>query len=37
MTGADGTYSRAAFVRDFLAFMSGRERSTPYDPLLADA
>ncbi|MEU6591835.1 oxygenase MpaB family protein [Streptomyces sp. NPDC046881] len=35
--GADGTYTRAAFVRDFLAFMSGRERSTPYDPLLADA
>ncbi|MEV7090666.1 oxygenase MpaB family protein [Streptomyces sp. NPDC093085] len=29
-------YSRAAFVKDFLAFMSGRRRSTPYDPLLAD-
>ncbi|MEU6600137.1 oxygenase MpaB family protein [Streptomyces flaveolus] len=37
MAGADGTYARGAFVRDFLAFMSGRERSTPYDPLLADA
>ncbi|MEU2062748.1 oxygenase MpaB family protein [Streptomyces sp. NPDC013455] len=37
MTGSDGTYSRGAFVRDFLSFMSGRERSTPYDPLFADA
>ncbi|GGW14183.1 oxygenase MpaB family protein [Streptomyces capoamus] len=35
--GADGPYTRGAFVRDFLAFMSGRERSTPYDPLLAEA
>ncbi|UWM50016.1 oxygenase MpaB family protein [Streptomyces carpaticus] len=30
-------YTRGAFVRDFLAFMTGRRRSTPYDPLLADA
>ncbi|MET9450201.1 oxygenase MpaB family protein [Streptomyces cinerochromogenes] len=34
--GADDTYGRGAFVRDFLAFMAGRERSSPYDPLLAD-
>ncbi|MER0443402.1 oxygenase MpaB family protein [Streptomyces sp. Edi4] len=33
----NGTYSRGAFVRDFLSFMSGRRSSTPYDPLLADA
>ncbi|MFB9396748.1 oxygenase MpaB family protein [Streptomyces echinatus] len=37
MAGADGTYSRAAFVRDFLSFMAGRERSTAYDPLFSDA
>ncbi|MDT0469800.1 oxygenase MpaB family protein [Streptomyces gibsoniae] len=36
-TGADGTYTRSAFVRDFLSFMSGRRRSSPYDPLLAEA
>jgi uncharacterized protein (DUF2236 family)/Ca2+-binding EF-hand superfamily protein len=30
-------YSRAAFINDFLSFMSGRHRSTPYDPLLAEA
>ncbi|WP_225823808.1 oxygenase MpaB family protein [Streptomyces naphthomycinicus] len=35
--GADGTYSRGVFVREFLSFMSGRERSTPYDPLFTDA
>lgn len=34
---AEGRYSRSAFVRDFLSFMSGRERSTPYDPMLTDA
>ena len=34
---AEGRYSRSAFVRDFLSFMSGRRRSTPYDPLLSDA
>ncbi|WP_136099565.1 oxygenase MpaB family protein [Streptomyces sp. S816] len=35
----DGTtvYTRGAFVRDFLSFMSGRRLSTPYDPLLAEA
>jgi len=37
MTDADGTYSRAAFVKDFVSFMSGRQRSGPYDPLLAQA
>ncbi|MEU6672442.1 oxygenase MpaB family protein [Streptomyces sp. NPDC046727] len=37
MPGTDGTYARGAFVRDFLSFMSGRTRSTPYDPLFADA
>jgi uncharacterized protein (DUF2236 family)/Ca2+-binding EF-hand superfamily protein len=30
-------YSRSAFVNDFLSFMSGRRRSTAYDPLLAGA
>lgn len=35
--GGGGTYGRVAFVKDFLSFMSGRRRSTPYDPLLADA
>ncbi|MFJ8754455.1 oxygenase MpaB family protein [Streptomyces sp. NPDC102441] len=34
---ADGRYSRSAFVRDFLSFMSGRQRSATYDPLLSDA
>ncbi|MFF8917206.1 oxygenase MpaB family protein [Streptomyces sp. NPDC015032] len=33
---ADARYSRSAFVKDFLSFMSGR-LSTAYDPLLADA
>ncbi|MFC8176241.1 oxygenase MpaB family protein [Streptomyces sp. NPDC057325] len=37
ITEAGGTYSRSAFVNDFLSFMSGRRRTTPYDPLLADA
>ncbi|MEU9060074.1 oxygenase MpaB family protein [Streptomyces sp. NPDC048430] len=37
VVNADGRYSRSAFVRDFLSFMSGRRRSTPYDPLLSDA
>lgn len=35
--GTDARYSRSAFVKDFLSFMSGRQRSTPYDPLLAGA
>ncbi|MEV7284981.1 oxygenase MpaB family protein [Streptomyces sp. NPDC093252] len=30
------TYTRAAFVKDFLSFMSGRARSTPYDAVLVD-
>lgn len=34
---ADAGYSRSAFVKDFLSFMSGRRRSTAYDPLLAGA
>ncbi|MEU5400251.1 oxygenase MpaB family protein [Streptomyces sp. NPDC005963] len=32
-----GTYSRSAFVKEFLSFMSGRQRSTAFDPLLAQA
>jgi len=36
-TGTGGAYTRSAFVKDFLSFMSGRQRSTPYDPLLAQA
>ncbi|MFD1658129.1 oxygenase MpaB family protein [Streptomyces caeni] len=36
-TGAEGGYTRSTFVNDFLSFMSGRQRSTRYDPLLADA
>ncbi|MPY47657.1 oxygenase MpaB family protein [Streptomyces acidicola] len=36
-TGAYGTYTRSAFVKEFLSFMSGRQRSTPYDPLLTEA
>lgn len=36
-TGTGGAYTRSAFVKDFLSFMSGRRRSTPYDPLLAQA
>ncbi|MFK4804017.1 oxygenase MpaB family protein [Streptomyces sp. MPA0124] len=37
LTTTDGTHGRSAFVGDFLAFMSGRRTSSPYDPLLADA
>ncbi|MEU8575431.1 oxygenase MpaB family protein [Streptomyces asoensis] len=37
LTITNGTYDRSAFVGDFLSFMSGRRRNTPYDPLLADA
>ncbi|MFC4033249.1 oxygenase MpaB family protein [Streptomyces polygonati] len=37
VTAADARYSRSAFVADFLSFMSGRRRSTAYDPLLAGA
>ncbi|MBY8883146.1 EF-hand domain-containing protein, partial [Actinacidiphila acidipaludis] len=35
--GAGPVCGRSAFVSDFLSFMSGRRRSTPYDPLLAQA
>ncbi|MEU7413173.1 oxygenase MpaB family protein [Streptomyces sp. NPDC042638] len=35
--GTGVPYTRPAFVRDFLSFMSGRERSSPYDPLFSDA
>lgn len=34
VAGAEGRYTRSAFVGDFLAFMAGRRHSTPYDPLL---
>ncbi|MFM9443288.1 oxygenase MpaB family protein [Streptomyces acidiscabies] len=30
-------YARGDFVRDFLSFMAGRHRTTPFDPLLAEA
>ncbi|GHA18638.1 hypothetical protein GCM10010329_47250 [Streptomyces spiroverticillatus] len=37
-SGADGTaYTRSAFVKEFVAFMAGRQRTTPFDPLLAEA
>jgi uncharacterized protein (DUF2236 family)/Ca2+-binding EF-hand superfamily protein len=35
--GVGETYSRSEFTNDFLSFMSGRRRTTPYDPLLAEA
>ncbi|WP_030900478.1 MULTISPECIES: oxygenase MpaB family protein [unclassified Streptomyces] len=35
--GTEPAYTRSAFVKDFLSFMSGRRHSTPYDPLLAQA
>ncbi|SCD36418.1 hypothetical protein GA0115252_103617 [Streptomyces sp. DfronAA-171] len=31
--GGAGTYDGAAFVRAFVSFMSGRLRSSPFDPL----
>ncbi|SHL26489.1 oxygenase MpaB family protein [Actinacidiphila paucisporea] len=37
VAGAEGRYSRSAFVQDFLAFMAGRRYSTAYDPLLTGA
>ncbi|WP_329027843.1 oxygenase MpaB family protein [Streptomyces sp. NBC_00690] len=37
MSETGGTYSRSAFVKEFLSFMSGRQRSKAYDPLLAQA
>lgn len=33
ITSTGGTYSRSAFINDFLTFMSGRLRTTPYHPL----
>ncbi|MGW4026030.1 EF-hand domain-containing protein, partial [Streptomyces sp. NPDC005009] len=36
-TSTGETYSRSAFINDFLSFMSARRRTTPYDPLLAEA
>ncbi|MFE4913867.1 oxygenase MpaB family protein [Streptomyces sp. NPDC056652] len=35
--GHGARYSRSAFVKDFLSFMSGCSRSTAFDPLLAEA
>ncbi|MFJ8434026.1 oxygenase MpaB family protein [Kitasatospora sp. NPDC094019] len=37
---ADGNgvvYTRGAFVKEFMTFMAGRQRTTPFDPLLAEA
>ncbi len=37
-SGAGGvTYTRSAFVKEFLSFMSGRQRTTAFDPLIAGA
>ncbi|MFJ1736717.1 oxygenase MpaB family protein [Streptomyces sp. NPDC088254] len=36
-TGVGTAYTRSAFIKDFLSFMTGRRRTTPYDPLLAQA
>lgn len=35
--GTGASYSRGAFVNDFVSFMTGRRRSGPYDPVLAQA
>ncbi|MCM2389935.1 oxygenase MpaB family protein [Streptomyces albipurpureus] len=37
MAATGSMYSRGEFVKDFLSFMSGRQRSTTYDPLLTQA
>ncbi|WP_435136077.1 oxygenase MpaB family protein [Actinacidiphila sp. bgisy144] len=37
VAGGEVRYSRAAFVKDFLSFMSGRAASTAYDPLFTQA
>ncbi|MFK3735864.1 oxygenase MpaB family protein [Streptomyces sp. NPDC088090] len=37
LTTTDATYSRSAFVGDFLSFMAGNRTNTPYDPLFSDA
>ena len=33
--GTEVAYTRSAFIKDFLSFMTGRQRTTPYDPLFA--
>ncbi|MEV4108201.1 EF-hand domain-containing protein [Nonomuraea sp. NPDC049695] len=35
LTGSADSYSRSAFVRQFLSFMSGQQHSTAYDSLLS--
>nr|WP_229859834.1 oxygenase MpaB family protein [Streptomyces anandii] len=35
--GTETAYTRSAFIKDFLSFMTGRHRTSPYDPLLAEA
>ncbi|MFF4590853.1 oxygenase MpaB family protein [Streptomyces sp. NPDC001388] len=35
--GTEPAYTRSAFMKDFLSFMTGRRRTTPYDPLLGQA
>ncbi|MFF7680142.1 oxygenase MpaB family protein [Actinacidiphila glaucinigra] len=37
LTTIEGTYSRSAFVGEFLSFMAGRRTNTAYDPVIADA
>ncbi|MGW2354358.1 oxygenase MpaB family protein [Actinacidiphila glaucinigra] len=37
LTTIEGTYSRSAFVGEFLSFMAGRRTNTRYDPVIADA
>lgn len=37
MTDTGHSYSRSEFVKEFLSFMSGRQRSSAYDPLLTQA
>ncbi|KAB8196341.1 DUF2236 domain-containing protein [Nonomuraea phyllanthi] len=35
LTGGDGSYSRSAFVRQFVSFMTGRQHSSAYNSLLS--
>ena len=35
LAGGDGRYSRSEFTREFLAFMSGSQPSTAYDPMFS--
>ncbi|WP_181448839.1 hypothetical protein [Nonomuraea aridisoli] len=37
LADSGGSYSRAAFVRQFVAFMSGRQHSGAYASLLSQA